>query len=45
MVLIQEAEETVLRLFSQDRMPRFIHSCSGEEATAAGVCAPLWPDD
>jgi pyruvate dehydrogenase E1 component alpha subunit len=45
MVLIREAEETVLRLFSQNRMPGFIHSYIGEEATAVGVCAPLRPDD
>jgi acetoin:2,6-dichlorophenolindophenol oxidoreductase subunit alpha len=45
MVLIREAEETVLRLFSQNRMPGFIHFYIGEEATAVGVCAPLRPDD
>ena len=45
MVLIREAEETVLRLFSQNRMPGFIHSYIGEEATAVGVCALLRPDD
>jgi TPP-dependent pyruvate/acetoin dehydrogenase alpha subunit len=45
MVLIREAEETVLRLFSQNRMPGFIHSYIGEEAVAVGVCAPLRPDD
>jgi acetoin:2,6-dichlorophenolindophenol oxidoreductase subunit alpha len=45
MVLIRESEETVLRLFAQNRMPGFIHSYIGEEATAVGVCAPLRPDD
>jgi acetoin:2,6-dichlorophenolindophenol oxidoreductase subunit alpha len=45
MVLIRETEETVLRLFSQNRMPGFIHSYIGEEAVAVGVCAPLRPDD
>ncbi len=45
MVLIREAEETLLRLFSQNRMPGFIHSYIGEEATAAGVCAALRRDD
>lgn len=45
MVLIREAEETLLRLFSQNRMPGFIHSYIGEEATAVGVCAALRPDD
>jgi len=45
MVLIREAEQTVLRLFSQNRMPGFIHSYIGEEAVAVGVCTPLRPDD
>lgn len=45
MVLIREAEETLIRLFSQNRMPGFIHSYIGEEATAVGVCAALRPDD
>jgi TPP-dependent pyruvate/acetoin dehydrogenase alpha subunit len=34
MVLIREAEEAVLRLFSQNRMPGFFHSYIGEEAGA-----------
>jgi TPP-dependent pyruvate/acetoin dehydrogenase alpha subunit len=45
MVLIRVAEETLLTLFSQNRMPGFIHSYIGEEATAVGVCAALRPDD
>src|SRR5260370_4798909 len=45
MVLIREAEETLLRLFSQNRMPGFIHSYIGEEATAVRVRAALLPDD
>ncbi|MGH3258646.1 MAG: thiamine pyrophosphate-dependent dehydrogenase E1 component subunit alpha [Streptosporangiaceae bacterium] len=45
MVLIREAEETLLRLFAQNRMPGFIHSYIGEEATAVGVCSALRPDD
>jgi acetoin:2,6-dichlorophenolindophenol oxidoreductase subunit alpha len=45
MMLIREAEETLLRLFQQARMPGFIHSYIGEEATAVGVCATLRPDD
>ena len=45
MVLIRESEETLLRLFSQNRMPGFIHSYLGEEATGVGVCAALRPDD
>jgi acetoin:2,6-dichlorophenolindophenol oxidoreductase subunit alpha len=45
MVLIREAEETLLRLFQQARMPGFIHSYIGEEATAVGVCSALRADD
>jgi TPP-dependent pyruvate/acetoin dehydrogenase alpha subunit len=45
MVLIREAEETLLRLFAQNRMPGFIHSYIGEEATGVGVCAALRSDD
>lgn len=45
MVLIREAEETLLRLFQQARMPGFIHSYIGEEATGVGVCSALRPDD
>ena len=45
MVLIREAEETLLRLFSQNRMPGFIHSYLGEEAVAVGVCTALNADD
>src|SRR5260370_38304157 len=44
MVLIREAEETLLRLFSQNRLPGFIHSYIGEEATAVGVSPGLRPD-
>ncbi|MCY7288562.1 MAG: thiamine pyrophosphate-dependent dehydrogenase E1 component subunit alpha [Cryobacterium sp.] len=45
MVLIREAEERLLRLFSQNRMPGFIHSYLGEEAVAVGVCSALNADD
>ena len=45
MVLIREAEETLLRLFSQNRMPGFIHSYLGEEAVAVGVCRALRAED
>jgi acetoin:2,6-dichlorophenolindophenol oxidoreductase subunit alpha len=45
MVLVREAEETLIRLFSQNRMPGFIHSYIGEEATAVGVCSVLRTDD
>jgi pyruvate dehydrogenase E1 component alpha subunit len=45
MVLIRQAEERLIQLFAAGRMPGFIHSYIGEEATAAGVCAALRPDD
>ncbi len=45
MVLVREAEETLVRLFSQNRVPGFIHSYIGEEATAVGVCSTLRADD
>jgi acetoin:2,6-dichlorophenolindophenol oxidoreductase subunit alpha len=45
MVLIREAEQSLVRLFSQNRMPGFIHSYIGEEATAVGVCSVLRTDD
>jgi acetoin:2,6-dichlorophenolindophenol oxidoreductase subunit alpha len=45
MVLIRLAEERLVKLFAEGGMPGFIHSYIGEEATAAGVCAALRPDD
>src|SRR5437879_3524956 len=45
MVLIRSVEETLVRLFSENLLPGFIHSYIGEEATAVGVCAALRPDD
>lgn len=45
MALVREAELTVAKLFSQNRLPGFIHSYAGEEATAVGVCGALRPDD
>jgi TPP-dependent pyruvate/acetoin dehydrogenase alpha subunit len=45
MVLIRQAEERLVQLFAAGRMPGFIHSYIGEEATATGVCAALRPDD
>lgn len=41
MVEIREAEQELLALFAKGRMPGFIHSYIGEEATAVGVCAAL----
>lgn len=45
MVTIRETEQKVLSLFAQGRMPGFIHSYIGEEATAVGVCTALERDD
>jgi pyruvate dehydrogenase E1 component alpha subunit len=45
MVVIREVEQTLVRLFAENRIPGFIHSYIGEEATAAGVCSALRPDD
>jgi TPP-dependent pyruvate/acetoin dehydrogenase alpha subunit len=45
MVKIREVEQALIRLFAQGRMPGFIHSYIGEEATAVGVCTALRPDD
>ena len=45
MLLVREFE---LRAISERRaglIPGFIHSCVGQEATAAGACAALRPDD
>ena len=45
MLLVREFE---LRAISERRaglIPGFIHSCVGQEATAAGACAALEPDD
>jgi len=45
MVLIRVAEETVVRLVSQTRIPGTVHPYIGEEAIAVGVCSALRPDD
>src|SRR6266540_66116 len=45
MVLVRQAEERLVRLFGEGRMPGFIHSYIGEEATAVGVCSALRSDD
>jgi acetoin:2,6-dichlorophenolindophenol oxidoreductase subunit alpha len=41
MVLIREVETTLVRLFAEGRVPGFIHSYIGEEASAVGVCSAL----
>ncbi len=38
-------EETAMRLFSLGKVHGTAHFCVGEEATAAGVCAALEPQD
>jgi pyruvate dehydrogenase E1 component alpha subunit len=45
MVRIRKFEETVSDLFARGRMPGFLHTCIGEEAVSAGVCANLKPED
>jgi pyruvate dehydrogenase E1 component alpha subunit len=45
MAEIREVEEALIRLFAEGRMPGFIHSYIGEEATGVGVCAALRSDD
>jgi TPP-dependent pyruvate/acetoin dehydrogenase alpha subunit len=42
---IRRFEEAAIQVFSQGKIPGFIHSYIGEEAIAAGVCAALEPDD
>jgi acetoin:2,6-dichlorophenolindophenol oxidoreductase subunit alpha len=44
MVLIREVEQTLVRLFAEGRVPGFIHSYIGEEASAVGVCSALPTD-
>jgi pyruvate dehydrogenase E1 component alpha subunit len=41
MVEIRAVEQELITLFAKGRMPGFIHSYVGEEATAVGVCAAL----
>jgi acetoin:2,6-dichlorophenolindophenol oxidoreductase subunit alpha len=45
MVEIRAVEQELITLFAKGRMPGFIHSYIGEEATAVGVCAALRKDD
>lgn len=45
MVTIRTFEMRVSELFAQGKLPGFIHLYAGEEASAAGVCAHLRPDD
>jgi pyruvate dehydrogenase E1 component alpha subunit len=45
MVRIRGFETNVERLFTEDRIPGFVHLYIGEEAIATGVCAALREDD
>jgi len=45
MLRIRRAEERVRELYAAGRIPGFIHLSIGQEAVAAGVCAPLRRDD
>lgn len=45
MLLIRRFEEEVERLFMRGMIPGTMHLCIGQEATAAGACAVLRPDD
>ena len=45
MVRIRVFESRVQELFSEGKLPGFVHTYVGEEAIAAGVCAHLAADD
>jgi TPP-dependent pyruvate/acetoin dehydrogenase alpha subunit len=45
MLEIREVEQALISLFERGKMPGFIHSYIGEEASAVGICAALRPDD
>lgn len=45
MVRVRLLEERVRELFAAGRIPGFLHTSIGQEATAAGVAAALRPDD
>ncbi len=45
MLRIRRFEEEVDRLYFAGKLPGQPHSCTGQEATAVGVCAALEPDD
>jgi len=45
MVRIRRVEERLSELFSQGKVPGFIHVSIGQEAIAAGVCSCLGPED
>ena len=45
MVRIRRFEEVVIELFARGKIPGFLHSYLGQEASATGVCAHLRADD
>jgi len=45
MLRIRRFEERARELYAAGRIPGFIHLSIGQEAVAAGVCAPLRRDD
>lgn len=45
MLVIREVESHLGRLFSDGRIPGFIHLSIGQEATSVGICAALNRDD
>jgi pyruvate dehydrogenase E1 component alpha subunit len=45
MLMVREFELRAIRERQAGLIPGFIHSCVGQEATAAGACAALSPDD
>jgi len=45
MVRIRQFEQRAMELFLAGELPGFLHSCLGQEAVPAGVCATLREDD
>ena len=45
MIKVRRVEECLLDIFSQGKIPGFIHVSIGQEAVAAGVCSQLEPSD
>jgi len=45
MVRIRHFEQRAIELFMAGELPGFLHSCLGQEAVPAGVCAALREDD
>ncbi|MBI2299118.1 MAG: thiamine pyrophosphate-dependent dehydrogenase E1 component subunit alpha [Armatimonadetes bacterium] len=45
MLLIRRFDERVMELFGEGVISGTAHACCGQEASAAGICAALGPDD